>query len=109
MKDNYVEIKMDRENGVFEVEENGEIDVHQGQVGPKQPVPPQPEHPPIGDGRRIGRGCNLALWGRFHFPLVSPGVFRRMLDPYHPTKLKSIEAGLRVLGKRLVVTVEDAA
>ena len=32
-----------------------------------------------------------------------------MLDPYHPTKLKSIEAGLRVLGKRLVGTVETAA
>ena len=37
------------------------------------------------------------------------GEIRRMLDPYHPTKLKSIEAVLRVLGKRLVVTVEEAA
>ena len=34
---------------------------------------------------------------------------RRMLDPYHKTKLASIEAGLRALGKRLVVRVEEAA
>lgn len=33
---------------------------------------------------------------------------RRMLDPYHPTKLASIEAGLSALGKRLVVSVEAA-
>lgn len=34
---------------------------------------------------------------------------RRMLDPYHQTKLPAIEAGLRALGKRLVVSVEEAA
>lgn len=34
---------------------------------------------------------------------------RRMLDPYHRTKLPAIESGLRALGKRLVVTVEEAA
>lgn len=34
---------------------------------------------------------------------------RRMLDPYHRTKLPAIEAGLRALGKRLVVSVEEAA
>lgn len=34
---------------------------------------------------------------------------RRMLDPYHKTKLPTIEAGLRALGKRLVVRVEEAA
>ncbi|MEO6394780.1 MAG: type II toxin-antitoxin system HicB family antitoxin [Devosia sp.] len=34
---------------------------------------------------------------------------RRMLDPYHATKLPSIEAGLRALGKRLVVRIEEAA
>lgn len=34
---------------------------------------------------------------------------RRMLDPYHRTKLPAIEAGLRALGKRLVLTVEEAA
>lgn len=34
---------------------------------------------------------------------------RRMLDPYHATKLTSIEFGLRILGKRLVLSVEQAA
>jgi antitoxin HicB len=34
---------------------------------------------------------------------------RRMLDPYHQTKLPAIEAGLRALGKRLVISVEEAA
>jgi antitoxin HicB len=33
---------------------------------------------------------------------------RRMLDPYHATKLGTIEAALLALGKRLVVTVEAA-
>ncbi|UYN98323.1 MAG: type II toxin-antitoxin system HicB family antitoxin [Devosia sp.] len=37
------------------------------------------------------------------------GEVRRMLDPYHNTKLHSLEAGLRVLGKQLVVSVRDAA
>lgn len=36
------------------------------------------------------------------------GEVRRMLDPYHRTKLPALEAGLRALGKRLVVTVEAA-
>jgi antitoxin HicB len=36
------------------------------------------------------------------------GEVRRMLDPYHATKLPALEAGLRALGKRLVVTVEAA-
>ncbi len=34
---------------------------------------------------------------------------RRMLDPRHPTKLPRIKAALEVLGKRLVVSVEEAA
>ncbi len=34
---------------------------------------------------------------------------RRMLDPYHQTKLPAIESALRALGKRLVVSVEEAA
>lgn len=34
---------------------------------------------------------------------------RRMLDPYHHTKLSSMETGLRTLGKQLVITVQDAA
>ena len=33
---------------------------------------------------------------------------RRMLDPYHKTKLASIEAGLFALGKKLVISVEAA-
>jgi antitoxin HicB len=37
------------------------------------------------------------------------GEVRRMLDPYHATKLGSLEAGLLALGKRLVVTIEVAA
>jgi antitoxin HicB len=37
------------------------------------------------------------------------GEVRRMLDPYHATKLGAIEAGLRALGKRIVVTIERAA
>jgi antitoxin HicB len=33
---------------------------------------------------------------------------RRMLDPYHKTKISTLEDGLRALGKRLIVTVEAA-
>jgi antitoxin HicB len=32
---------------------------------------------------------------------------RRLLDPMHPTKLPRLQAALRVLGKRLVVGVEE--
>lgn len=34
---------------------------------------------------------------------------RRMLDPYHPSKLGNMEAGLQALGKQLVISVKDAA
>jgi antitoxin HicB len=34
---------------------------------------------------------------------------RRILDPRHPTKLPALAETLRVLGKRLVVSVEEAA
>jgi antitoxin HicB len=34
---------------------------------------------------------------------------RRMLDPYHQTKLPAIETGLKALGKRLVVSIAEAA
>jgi antitoxin HicB len=34
---------------------------------------------------------------------------RRMLDPRHPTKLPRIKEALEVLGKRLVLGVEEAA
>ena len=37
------------------------------------------------------------------------GEVRRMLDPYHRTKLATMEAGLQALGKRLVITVKNAA
>ena len=36
------------------------------------------------------------------------GEVRRMLDPYHATKLPALEAGLLALGRRLIVTVEAA-
>jgi len=40
---------------------------------------------------------------------VSETVVRRMLDPKHTTKPEKIQAALSELGKRIVVTFEDAA
>ena len=40
---------------------------------------------------------------------VSETVVRRMLNPRHVTKPERIQAALAALGKRLVVTFEDAA
>jgi antitoxin HicB len=40
---------------------------------------------------------------------VSETVVRRMLNPRHNTKPEKIQAALAVLGKRIVVTFEDAA
>jgi len=40
---------------------------------------------------------------------VSETVVRRMLNPRHVTKPEKIQAALAALGKRLVVTFEDAA
>lgn len=40
---------------------------------------------------------------------ASETVVRRMLDPDHATKPQKIQAALSVLGKRMTVTVEDAA
>jgi antitoxin HicB len=40
---------------------------------------------------------------------VSETVVRRMLDPKHNTKPERIQAALAALGKRIVVTFEDAA
>ena len=37
------------------------------------------------------------------------GEIRRMLDPYYGSKLPSLEAGMLALGKRFVVSVEEAA
>jgi antitoxin HicB len=34
---------------------------------------------------------------------------RRMLDPRHPTKLPRVQAALRLLGKRLIVGMEEQA
>jgi antitoxin HicB len=34
---------------------------------------------------------------------------RRILDPRHPTKLPALTEALHVLGKRLVIAVEEAA
>jgi antitoxin HicB len=36
-------------------------------------------------------------------------VIRRMLDPEHNTKPEKLQAALEALGKRIAVTVEDAA
>jgi len=40
---------------------------------------------------------------------VSETVVRRMLNPKHNTKQEKIQAALAALGKRIVVTFEDAA
>jgi antitoxin HicB len=40
---------------------------------------------------------------------VSETVVRRMLDPRHATKSEKIQAALAALGKRIVVSFEDAA
>jgi antitoxin HicB len=40
---------------------------------------------------------------------VSETVVRRMLNPKHATKAEKIQAALVALGKRIVVTFEDAA
>lgn len=37
------------------------------------------------------------------------GEVRRMLDPYYGTKLPALEAGMAALGKRYVLSVEEAA
>jgi len=40
---------------------------------------------------------------------VSEAVVRRMLNPRHDTRPEKIQAALAALGKRIVVTFEDAA
>lgn len=40
---------------------------------------------------------------------VSETVVRRMLNPTHNTKAEKIQTALAILGKRIVVTFEDAA
>ena len=57
-------------------------------------------------GMRERRLSNTALAERLG---ISETVVRRMLDPKHTTQPEKIQAALIALGKRLVVTVEDAA
>ena len=40
---------------------------------------------------------------------VRETVVRRMLDPNHDTRSEKLQTALEVLGKRFVLTVEDAA
>jgi antitoxin HicB len=40
---------------------------------------------------------------------IDERVVRRMLDPEHETKSEKIQAALAVLGKRLIMDIEDAA
>lgn len=40
---------------------------------------------------------------------VAEGEVRRMLDPRHATRIDRLEAALAKLGRRLVISVEDAA
>ncbi len=40
---------------------------------------------------------------------VSETVVRRMLDPDHDTKSEKLQAALEALGRRIVVTVQEAA
>jgi len=37
------------------------------------------------------------------------GEIRRMLDPYHATKLPALEEAMKALGKRYIVLVEEMA
>lgn len=48
----------------------------------------------------------VALADRLH---LAEAEVRRILDPKHGTKLAKLDATARALGKRLVVTMEDAA
>ena len=73
--------------------------------------------------RFVGYGCRFAtlqgsnLWldasGRAEWePRASirdSVVVRRMLDPDHATKAERLQAALAVLGKHLVIAVQDAA
>ena len=49
---------------------------------------------------------NTELAGRLG---VSETVVRRMLDPKHNTRPEKIQAALAALGKRIILTFEDAA
>jgi len=55
---------------------------------------------------RSVRVSNVALGRRLR---VNEKEIRRMLDPRHQTKLSTIQEALKVLGKHLVVNMDDAA
>jgi len=40
---------------------------------------------------------------------VRETIVRRMLDPDHETKSEKLQAALEILGKRIVIAIEDAA
>lgn len=85
---------------------------------------PEPRQAPAAAGERVvapsaATAAKLAFIGAFNASGMSrvalarqldkgENEVRRMLDPYHATKLPALEAGLRAFGKRLVVTVEAA-
>lgn len=90
-----------------------------------QPLPPEAT-PPL-DGARYERiavsaaaSAKLAFIEAFHASGLTRTALagklgkaenevRRMLDPFHATKLQSLDDALHVLGKRLVVSVEEIA
>ncbi|MGA2771913.1 MAG: type II toxin-antitoxin system HicB family antitoxin [Bryobacteraceae bacterium] len=55
------------------------------------------------------RECGMRNTGLAKRLGVSETVIRRMLDPKHAAKPERIQAALAALGKRIVVTFEDAA
>jgi antitoxin HicB len=86
---------------------------------------PKPEPGALApDERAVTVGAQIAAKAALHEALRAAGVsqselsrrlgvdereVRRMLDPRHPTKLPRLEAALRALGRRLVVSVREAA
>lgn len=57
------------------------------------------------DAFREARMTRTALAARLG---KSEGEVRRMLDPLHGTKINTLEAGLRALGRKLVISIEAA-
>jgi len=84
---------------------------------------PEPS-PPLHGERLVALpaqfAAKLAVWRLWHASGLTKSAFarllgvteteaRRILDATHPTKLPTLEAAARALGKRLVIGVEDAA
>lgn len=57
-------------------------------------------------GVRAAGLTNVALADRLG---IAEGEVRRMLDPRHATRIDRLDQALAAVGRRLVVTVEDAA